>query len=389
MRAFTELLAERARVNYWVIAASKVLPLLLWLILTLPTKGFAHSLNDSYLDLVIDGTKLTGTLQLAFTDLEVAVGLDSDGDSQVSWGETKRGWDAIRRFVLNHVEIDRADRRCALEVQDYGVAQLGYAPYLAMSFIGTCEADSGDFKLGYSPMFDLDNSHRGFVAVTFDKVSSTYVLNPNSTALTLDAAGNSFAGTLLNFIGEGVWHIWIGIDHILFLIAMLLGVVLYKRNNAADHKSRWLDLGIEVLRLVTAFTVAHSITLVLASLELVSLPSRLVEASIALSVVVSGVNIIYPLFGRRHWQFAFLFGLIHGFGFANVLADLNLSTEQFLISLLGFNIGVELGQLLIVVLSVPVLVLIASQHYVRRFGATLSGLLIANIGLFWFIERSL
>ena len=108
-----------------------------------------------------------------------------------------------------------------------------------------------------------------------------------------------------------------------------------------------------MLWVVTAFTLAHSITLTLAALRLVELPSRLVESAIAASVVLAAVNNLVPVVERRRWMVAFAFGLIHGFGFASVLAELGLPQETLVLSLLGFNLGVELGQLAIVAVFLP------------------------------------
>lgn len=148
-------------------------------------------------------------------------------------------------------------------------------------------------------------------------------------------------------------------------------------------------LSVEILKVVTAFTVAHSVTLVLATLELIVLPVRLVESVIALSVAVSGLNIIFPFLRRYHWQMAFVFGLIHGFGFAGVLSDLSLPAGLFFGSLLGFNLGVEIGQLCIVLVLVPLLLVLGSRASSRRSTLIVSGIVISVFGLAWLAERSL
>ena len=163
----------------------------------------------------------------------------------------------------------------------------------------------------------------------------------------------------LDYGKEGVWHIWIGFDHILFLLSLLLPAVLYRQHKFRE--ARWEPLpGFrpalwEVFKIVTAFTVAHSITLSLATLGVVTLPTRWVESAIAASVVLAALNNIFPwsLFAGRRWMVAFVFGLIHGFGFASVLADLGLPPGALLLALVGFNLGVEVGQLAIVSAFLP------------------------------------
>ena len=144
----------------------------------------------------------------------------------------------------------------------------------------------------------------------------------------------------------------------------------------------------DVLRIVTAFTVAHSITLSLATLGLVSLPSRLVESVIAASVVLAALNNVWPLFQGRRWSVAFAFGLILGFGFASVLADLGLPQDALALALVGFNVGVELGQLAIVVAFLPLAFVLRDSAFYRRAVLVAGSLLIAAIALAWFLERA-
>lgn len=141
--------------------------------------------------------------------------------------------------------------------------------------------------------------------------------------------------------------------------------------------------------MVTAFTLAHSITLSLATLGLVQLPSRLVESVIALSVIVAAANNVFPLFSERRWVMAFVFGLIHGFGFASVLADLGLPTGTLVIALLGFNLGVEAGQLAIVAAFLPAAYLLRDTVFYRRAILVGGSLLVAALATVWLMERAL
>ena len=144
----------------------------------------------------------------------------------------------------------------------------------------------------------------------------------------------------------------------------------------------------DVLKVVTAFTVAHSITLSLAALEVISLPSRLVEATIAASVVLAALNNIWPRVLERRWMVAFAFGLIHGFGFASVLADLGLPQNALLLALVGFNLGVEAGQLCIVGAFLPIAFFLRESTFYRRGIMAGGSALISLVALVWFIERA-
>ena len=353
--------------------------ILLMLVLLVPGLARAHSLNDSFLDLSVDGNQLTGVLQVAVTDLEIAVGVDSNSDGKLTWGELIDAAVAINDYLFRRVQVSRDGRSCTLAPGAYLMADLAGGAYLTVPLAGHCPVNQGDLTLSYDLMFDVDRSHRGIIKLQVDTQSSTQMLTPTRRSLSLVPDQTTVWRDLAAFVNEGAWHIWMGIDHLLFVLAMLLAVVLRPGHGNTT--------GAEVVRLITAFTLAHSLTLALATLGWVSLPPRLVETAIAVSVVVSGINVMVPIFRHREWIYAGIFGLIHGFGFASVLADLNLKGGQFLLGLFGFNLGVELGQLLVVLIALPAIGLLAGNVRSRRWGAAVSGLVIAHIGVIWFIER--
>ena len=145
----------------------------------------------------------------------------------------------------------------------------------------------------------------------------------------------------------------------------------------------------EVMSVVTAFTVAHSITLTLAALQIISLPSRWVESAIAASVVLAAANNLWPMVERRRWLVAFVFGLIHGFGFASVLTELGLPKDALVLSLLGFNLGVETGQLAIVAVFLPLAFLLRNSALYRKGVFVGGSFLTMLVALVWLAERTL
>jgi hypothetical protein len=153
---------------------------------------------------------------------------------------------------------------------------------------------------------------------------------------------------------------------------------------AGSFRAAFLD----VVKVVTAFTLAHSITLSLAALGVVSLPSRWVESAIALSVVLAALNNIRPLVYQKRWVIAFCFGLIHGFGFASVLADLGLPQESLLIALVAFNLGVEVGQLAIVSAFLPIAFALRATALYQRVIVVFGSAAIALVALAWLVERA-
>jgi hypothetical protein len=199
------------------------------------------------------------------------------------------------------------------------------------------------------------------------------------------SAGRAFA----EYLKTGVWHIWSGIDHLLFLVSLLLPAVLRRRGGQWEAAPLARPAFFNILKVVTAFTLAHSVTLSLAALDVVRLPSRLTESVIAASIVVAALNNIVPKVTEGRWRIAFAFGLLHGFGFASVLADMGLPPGARAVSLVAFNVGVELGQLVVVAALMPVAYAIRAtafyRHAVMRWGSSV----IAGLAFVWLVQRAI
>ena len=158
----------------------------------------------------------------------------------------------------------------------------------------------------------------------------------------------------MEYLQAGIEHIWGGIDHLLFLISLLLPAVLSRKNARWEPVVSARPAFFSILKVVTAFTLAHSITLTLAALEVIRLPSRLTESVIAASIIVAALNNIFPIVTDSRARIAFAFGLLHGFGFASVLADMGLPSGARLLALVAFNLGIEVGQLAVVLVVMPI-----------------------------------
>jgi len=145
---------------------------------------------------------------------------------------------------------------------------------------------------------------------------------------------------------------------------------------------------IDVVKIVTAFTVAHSLTLTLATLQVVSLPARISESAIAMSVVLAALNNLFPIVRGKRWVVAFCFGLVHGFGFASALTDLGLPRGVLALALVGFNLGVEAGQIAVVGLFLPLAYLLRRTLFYRSFVLTGGSSAIVAVAALWFVERA-
>jgi hypothetical protein len=245
-----------------------------------------------------------------------------------------------------------------------------------------CQVPVTALSISYRLFADLDPQHKGLLRLTRGGETSTAIFDPGHARQTLSLTEPDHWQQFGDYVKDGVWHIWIGYDHILFLLSLLLPAVLL-----AAPSDNLRGAFTDVLKVVTAFTLAHSLTLTLASLSLVSLPSRFVESAIAASVILAAVNNLYPLFRGRRPVAAFAFGLIHGFGFASVLTDLGLPQGALLASLVGFNLGVEIGQLCIVALFLPLAFVLRDTWFYRRL-LTGGSAMIALVAAVWFVERA-
>lgn len=363
----------------------RVVGLLLLLCLQLP--AWAHKASDSYLVVDAKGTEVTAQWDIALRDIDFALGLDSDGNAEITWGELRQRQADIAAWALPRLAIARGGP-CLLQLKQLQVDDHTDGSFAVLQLSGACPAQTGDLSLNYRLLFDLDGLHRGLLRVTVDGTGHTTVLSPTSGTLRFAAGEVSRLKQFQQYLVEGVWHIWIGFDHILFLLSLLLPAVLVHADNRWRGAERFGQAGREVLWVVTSFTVAHSITLSLAALGLISLPSRLVESAIALSVVLAAANNVWPVVAHRRWVVAFCFGLIHGFGFASVLAELGLPTDALALSLLGFNLGVEVGQLAIVATFLPIAFALRHTTFYRKGVFVWGSLLTMLVAGVWLVERA-
>jgi hypothetical protein len=253
-----------------------------------------------------------------------------------------------------------------------------------------------EIEAAYSVLFDIQPNHRGMLVIetnwktgTFDNEGSVSgIFEPGEELIVLDLSDSTMLRGFVSMVRLGTHHIWIGIDHILFLLALLLPAVVRRENNAWEPVDSFRTAFIHVIKVVTVFTIAHTITLSLAALNTVSLSDRVVESVIAISIAIAALHILVPVFRGGIWWVVFAFGLFHGFGFASVLGDIGIPDSYLVHSLLGFNIGVELGQIAIVMVVFPVLYLIRSTLLYRRLllPAAAAGLIL--VSLYWFTERA-
>ncbi len=357
------------------------------LLLILAGQAWAHKASDSYLDVNVGDERIEVRWDIALRDLDFAIGLDGDGDGAITWGEVRARQRMILDYVMPHLRFWNGDAKCAPRGERQLIDHHNDGAYAVLKFELTCPPSAKDVHIHYDLLFDLDAAHRGLLRLTYRGSTQPAIFSPERPRQSFPLGSLNPLDVFLAYGREGVWHIWMGYDHVLFLLSLLLPAVLHRRGRvwveADDFRAAFLD----VVKIVTAFTLAHSVTLSLAAFGSLKLPSRWVETAIAASIIVSALNNLYPVAYRQRWSLALVFGLIHGLGFANVLGDLGLPASGRVLALLGFNVGVELGQLVIVSAFLPLAFSARATRAYRTIVLGLGSSAIALLGFLWFVER--
>ena len=363
----------------------------------------AHKPSDSYLTLAPAQNNIAVRWDIALRDLDSELGLDVDDNGVLTWGEVRNRQRDIEAFVLPALKLRANGASCVMQTDatrtHLAIDSHSDGAYAVLEYRLQCPTPARSLQVEYRLFAASDPTHRGILRIVAadSGTDRAAVLDPASAPRVFVLSDTSLLDILREFVVEGIWHIWTGFDHILFLLALLLTSVLVPIQSAGRSTSRitaWQgapslsNAALDMVKIVTAFTVAHSITLALAVLDVVSLPSRLVESVIAFTVILAALNNLRPILHGRRWIATFFFGLVHGFGFAGALKDLGLPAESLGWSLLGFNTGVEVGQLTIVAAFFPLAYGLRNSVLYRRGALVAGSVAIAVIASAWFIERA-
>jgi hypothetical protein len=363
----------------------------------------AHLSSDSYLRIEVGDTAITGQWDIALRDLDVAVGVDVDGNGDITWGEVKAKRREIEAYALSHLAISGGGGDCTLNPTAQLVDQHADGGYAVLRFDIDCPARPAALTLRYRLLFDLDPTHRGLVTINDHGVAHTAILGPERPAYSV-AFGGGAANGFLSFLRLGIEHIVSGRDHLLFLAVLLMPAL-----GSVRRRGIWNSL-LEAGALLSLFTAAHAVTVTLASLRVIEVPARISEAAIAFSIAITAADNLWPFLGNRRGVIAFGFGLIHGLGFASALGPLALRGWPLIAALAGFNLGIELVQLTLALTAFALSFVIVSavkrsgvpgagssgllRHFAPRndrwrFGVLpLASLVIFGFSAYWFIDRS-
>lgn len=359
-----------------------------------PQPAEAHFTSTSYLSAdtraSADSTTVAGDVHITWdvsaADLHWSLGFDADGNGAITWQEIQSRRDDIATFAADHLRVARGGQACDTRFSDLLLTSHAQEPHLSLDFQARC-AKQGPLSLSATLFFDTNTTQRTLLSASTPGGEFTSILSPDSPSWIEPPAPSALA-TFATFAGQGLWHVWIGYDHLAFLLLLLLPGVLRAVGAGWQAVPTFRETARDLLRIITAFTLAHSVTLALAATGTVTVPVRPVEIAIAASIVIAGLLNLFPRAARARLALAFGFGLVHGFGFANALAELGARGARLVPTLAGFNVGVELAQLSLVLLVLPFLFRARkSAFYAWRFMPAAS-LVAAMAGAAWLVARA-
>ncbi len=330
------------------------------LCLAAPAAAIAHPLDMGAVELKVEGEAVEESLFLSGRSWSSLVELGG----APSQSELDALAPALFHATLGASPLTADGQPCVLQPVSASLEGIG-ARLVAR---GQCPAGAR-LRQRFAFLGRLSDGHRLVIQASIDGQPIQRLADRAVATASFERAPARGLGQM---VALGIEHIFTGWDHLLFLLGLLLAGGSLKR----------------LLGVVSAFTLAHSVTLALAALQVVSLPSRLVESAIAASIMVVAVENFLGKGAGRRWLIAFLFGLIHGFGFASALAEMHLSHSGVAQALLGFNLGVEAGQAALVLPAAPLIALARRRALFLRYG--LPGLSLASlaVGAYWFVGRA-
>jgi len=374
-----------------------------WLVVS----ATAHTASTGHLEVRWAEDGLTADILLAIRDLDDLAGLDGDGDGEIVWGELKGREAELTRYVAERVRFT-ADGQPVRATATSLLVDRRTEGCFAVFRQAIPGIRSQRIGIEYSVFRERDPLHRTLVRFTEPNGVRTAVLGV-VPAVEFEVGTRDRGSTFVGFLKEGLHHIWTGYDHLAFLLALLLPAVLRRGDTGWEAVEGFRTALVRILGIVTAFTAAHSLTLALAVFDVVRPPARWVESAIAASILFAAAGNIrgrtraegapapvnpagwsrgFRWLSSRPVAVAFLFGLIHGFGFAGVLSEMGLGAGGVLLPLLGFNAGVELGQMACVLVFFPVAFLLRGSTLYRR--GLMPGLsaAVGSLAFAWLVDRA-
>jgi hypothetical protein len=346
-----------------------------------PSPVAAHLGSTKYL--FVERTEAGAELLADVDVIDVAYELGLGEGASVNAVRAQRAQAA--RWIERSVHVRAETGACHGRADAPTLRERDGRPFLSVRLRFTCPEGAARLVLRDDSVFDDDPQHEAIVRLSTDGGATATVLRARSRELRIEPAVRPVADVIATFVVEGALHLVTGYDHLLFLLSLLLVAGEHAARAGTRRALR------DVALVVTGFTLGHSLTLIAAALDVIVLPSRLVETAIAASIVAVAVwNLWRPEHRRGLPGVAIAFGLVHGFGFSSVLRELVLPRAGRVTALLAFNLGIELAQLAAVALVLGPLALAArSPRFYRNWIVRGGSAVIALVATYWMIERAL
>lgn len=335
----------------------------------LPAPLAAHEFSASYSRLQVEGPVLRVQFTLNVVDLhQLQPPPDTNADGEISDQELIASRENITKAIEGNFRVEGPEAPSSTEIEGY---ERDGPSVLRLNLLYKFGHDLSNLRVTSTMANITQSDHYHMLQIAADESTYQYVLDLNHPFIDLDLVGPTLGESFRSFVVLGMEHIVTGYDHLAFLVGLLVTT------------STLLAL----IKVVSSFTVAHSITLALATLGIVTLPPRLIESLIALSIAYIAIENFMGRTLVHRWKITFLFGLVHGFGFSNILREMELTRRLMAVSLFSFNIGVEIGQLLFVCIVFPLIYYVAGSRWKEQFLAATS-LAIMALGFYWFVQRA-
>ncbi len=363
-----------------------------------PMPAAAHTTEQPYLYVFVEPERIDGRVELAIGDVATVLGVDLSGSDQQIEETLRANRDQLVAYLADHLQLGGDGDPLTLSFGDVDLFR--EAPGSLAFAVVQFDADSAPLEppatldVTFDPFFtevpgrDGLLLHRGgYEAGEFVADKEVLVtFTDDSRTQSVDLGARGAGANIGSSITLGIDHIKTGPDHILFVLALLLPSVLVYRRGwhpiAGFGGALW-----RVLKIATFFTLAHSITFTMAGMGwLPTPPAKVVESIIALSIAATALHNIRPIAPNREWSLSFIFGLFHGMGFASLVSELDVSRTSQLLSLLGRNIGIEIGQVAVICLLFPALFMLRRTPIYPALLTTFS-LALTALALLWTVER--
>lgn len=334
------------------------------------TVAQAHETTRSYVTITRDDGAMTAQVRIAFRDIEVAVWMDENLDGTITWGETKQRLAAVDAYFTSVFQLDAAGA-CTLKPIGADVSSDTGVDYLDLEFSVICPVADAPLTATSRLFAEIDPDHRMFLTANLAGTTTTTLLSASNPTAVINTETAGLLNSFLTYFKSGIEHLAGGADHLVFLLVIMLPAVASGMGKRAAI--------LNVIAVLTGFTAAHALSLTAAATDLLRPPSVIIEILIALSIVVTAIDNVRPFIPAPRAAVAAFFGIIHGFGFASALGVLHLSGSGLAVALIGFNLGIETAQIVLVVIAFPILFLIGKSRALLWAGSFLAG----GIGIFW------